>query len=62
MRRGVESLRPPILLEHFLSGTEIGEESLIWKTPGFRSIGDYPGLQRELSPVREVLVQILNQG
>ena|SRR5712692_3636631 len=62
MRRERQSLRPPIFLEHFLSGTDNGRNRLIKAQSGLGSIGDYPRLQRGLSPVLDVPVQILNQG
>jgi len=62
MRREIQSLRPLFFLENFLSDSNNGRNSLIKAQSGLGSIGDYPRLQRGLSPVLDVPVQILNQG
>jgi hypothetical protein len=62
MRRETRSLRPPIFLEHFLSGTDNRRVRLFKAYSGHGSIGNYPRLQRGISHVLGTLVQILNQG
>ena len=62
MRREGRSLRPPIFLEHFLSGDDNGRDRLIKAQSGLGSAGNYPRLQRETSPFLDVPVQIHDQG
>jgi len=50
MRPEGQSLRPPIFLEHFLSGSDNGRDRLIKTRSRPGSAGDYPRLQRETSP------------
>src|SRR2546428_3345297 len=62
LRREVESLRPPFFLERSLSPSD--SRRVLWIRAWSRlgSAEDYLGLQRGLSPVLDVHVQILNQG
>ena len=60
--RGIESLRPPIFQEHFLSGIDNGRDGRIKARSGLGSVGRYPRLQREISRFAREPVQILNQG
>jgi hypothetical protein len=62
LRREVESLRPPIFLEHLLSGTRSGRDRLIKAQFWLGSVRDYQRFQREISHVLDVPVQIPNQG
>jgi len=62
IRREGRSLRPPIFLERFPSGVDNGRDRLIKAQSRLRAVGNYPRLQRGLSLVLDVPVQILNQG
>src|SRR2546427_4156590 len=62
MRRETRSLRPLFFPGHFLSGTDNGRVWLFKAYSGHGSIGNYPRLQRGISPVLHTPVQILNQG
>ncbi len=41
MRREEQSLRPPILVEHFLSGTDNGRDGTIKAHSVLMSVGNY---------------------
>ncbi len=60
MRREVESLRPLFFPEHLLSGSDYGREMLIRARSGHLSVRNYPRLQREISRVLDIPVQITN--